>query len=155
MKFILLIGIPGSGKSTVAEGLIAKGYMSFNADHIREELYGDAMIQGDPNEVFGLMYERLEEALIDEKDIVIDNTNVRKSNRRTLIALAKQYGYTDIELWIMDIPLKTCILRNSKRTRVVPEDIIVNMQKILDENRVFFPLEGTVITLKDTDQCKN
>lgn len=144
MKFIMLVGIPGSGKSTAAKELISQGFECFNADDIRQELYGDAKTQGDHNEVFEIMFNRLELALLDEKDIVIDNTNVRKSNRRTLIAFAHEHLYTDIELWLFDVPFKTCLERNNKRARVVPEDVLVNMQRKLEETKPLLIEEGIV-----------
>lgn len=149
MKFVLMVGIPGSGKSTVAAGLIDQGYVCFNADIIRQELYGDAKTQGDHQEVFGVMYERMEEAMCDEKDIVIDNTNVRKYNRRMLIALAKQWGY-EVEIWLVDTPLEECLERNAKRERVVPEDVIVKMHETLEQNRPLLRNEGKLITVITT-----
>ncbi|QQR55771.1 MAG: AAA family ATPase [Candidatus Melainabacteria bacterium] len=53
-RLLLLVGIPGSGKTTLAEKLIEKGYHCLNADSIRRELYGDASAQGDPEQVFAI-----------------------------------------------------------------------------------------------------
>lgn len=44
----VMIGPPASGKSSISYKIWGK-YLS--ADEIREELYGDAGIQGDPAEV--------------------------------------------------------------------------------------------------------
>lgn len=39
--FIMLVGLPGSGKSTYAEELKREGYIIHSSDAIREELTGD------------------------------------------------------------------------------------------------------------------
>ena len=56
-KLILLVGIPGSGKTTYAEKYIKKhsDTLHLSSDMIREELWGNEAIQGDNNEVFFLM----------------------------------------------------------------------------------------------------
>lgn len=41
VEFIMLVGLPGSGKSTYAEKLKEKGYIIHSSDAIREELTGD------------------------------------------------------------------------------------------------------------------
>ena len=60
--FNMLIGLPGSGKSTIAQK-IKDEVISLNkveveivsSDAIRKELYGNEEIQGDPQKVFTLM----------------------------------------------------------------------------------------------------
>ena len=52
MEIIMLVGIPGSGKSTVAEQYIQQGYKVHSSDAIREKLYGKEDVQGKAPEVF-------------------------------------------------------------------------------------------------------
>ena len=40
MELVMLVGIPGSGKSTVAKKYITQGYQIHSSDEIRQELYG-------------------------------------------------------------------------------------------------------------------
>ena len=41
-KFLMLMGISGSGKSTFAQAMAAKcNYKVFSSDALREELFGD------------------------------------------------------------------------------------------------------------------
>ena len=56
----LLIGPPGSGKTTYAQRHSEddKNIVHLSSDKIRQELYGDEAIQGNPEEVFGLMRAR-------------------------------------------------------------------------------------------------
>ncbi|RTL40174.1 MAG: AAA family ATPase [Candidatus Melainabacteria bacterium] len=126
-RLILLVGIPGSGKTTLAKKIVEKGFHCLSADPIREELYGNAAEQGDKEEVFRIFFERLEDALSKELDIIVDNTNLNPRQRKPLLERAQKAGYTDIQLWLLDVPLDVCLKRNASRERVVPDDIVANM----------------------------
>lgn len=126
-RIILLVGIPGAGKTTLAKKIIEKGFFCLSADPIREELYGNAAEQGDKEAVFKIFFERLDEALKQELDIIIDNTNLNPKQRKPLLDMARGAGYTDIQLWLLDVPLDVCLKRNANRPRVVPDDIVANM----------------------------
>ena len=64
-KLEILIGLPGSGKSTYAkkEHKSNSNSVYLSSDKIREELYGNESVQGSPAEVFTLMQSRAIEAL--------------------------------------------------------------------------------------------
>jgi len=147
-KLIVMVGVPASGKSTLSKKLIEKGFHYMNADSIRLEMYGDEIIQGDKEEVFNLFFQRLEEALKQELDIVVDNTNLNQKQRKPILDRAKNAGYTDVQLWLLDVPLELCIERNKSRTRQVPEDIIANM--FMELNRTGRPqrAEGKVVIIR-------
>jgi predicted kinase len=147
-KLILMVGIPGSGKSTVAKKVVDKGFFYLNADQIRAELYGNEIEQGDKEQVFGIFFERLETAMKDGLKIIIDNTNLNPRQREPILQRAKQYGYEDIQLWFLDVPLELCLERNKNRTRVVPEDIITNMHNELHRNGRPKRSEGKIVTIK-------
>ena len=81
--FNMLIGLPGSGKSTVAQK-IKDEVISLNkveveivsSDSIRKELYGNEEIQGDPQKVFTLMKQRSKQALLEDKYVIYDACNI-------------------------------------------------------------------------------
>lgn len=125
-RLVLLVGVPGSGKTTLSQKLIDQGYHCMNADSIRQELWGDPGDQRDPDTVFNLFYERLEQAFAEGKDIVIDNTNINTRHRAPILQRAIKAGYQDIQLWILDVPLETCLTQNRGRPRAVPDEIVVN-----------------------------
>ena len=55
-KFICMIGLPASGKSTKAQEL-AREYNAtvFSADELRKEWYGNESIQGDNTKLFNTL----------------------------------------------------------------------------------------------------
>ncbi|MBI4532354.1 MAG: ATP-binding protein [Candidatus Melainabacteria bacterium] len=147
-QLILLVGIPGSGKSTLAKKLTSRGFHCLNADTIRQALYGDAAEQGEPQKVFSLFFKELEEALAKGLDIVIDNTNLNPKQRKPILDRAANCGYTDIQLWLLDVPLETCLERNRGRERTVSEDIVANMY--MELNRAGRPRreEGRLVLIR-------
>ena len=45
-ELIMLVGLPGSGKSTYAAQYKVKGYHVHSSDDIREELFSDIIVEG-------------------------------------------------------------------------------------------------------------
>lgn len=97
-RIILLVGVPGSGKSTLAAKIAEKGFTVMCADAIRQELYGDAIEQGDPAEVFKVFFERLEKLMENGADLIIDNTNANPMHRKEILDRAKKFAYSDVQL---------------------------------------------------------
>ena len=90
--FIMLCGLPGSGKSTFAKQIIKmaesqdKEAYVVSSDAIREELWGDERIQREPEKVFDLAHKRIMHALRADYDyVVFDATNIKRKNRLFLM----------------------------------------------------------------------
>jgi predicted kinase len=147
-RLVLLVGIPGSGKSTLAKKLIQRGYLCLNADSIRQELYGNAAEQGDPVAVFDIFFKQFEDAMSKGLDIVIDNTNLNAKQRKPILDRAAAAGYTDVQLWLLDVPLDVCLDRNRCRDRVVPEDIVTNMFTELNRSGRPLHAEGKLVIIR-------
>ena len=122
----VLIGAPGSGKSTYAATLAEReNAVVISGDDVRAELYGDAAIQGDWGEIWERIEERVSECC--GMNVIIDGTHCRRDYRDETIALLRSYGYDQIEAVVIDAPLDRCIMRNAARQRNVPRYVIVNM----------------------------
>ncbi len=147
-KLIMMVGVPGSGKTTVAKKVVDKGFHYLNADQIRAELYGSEGEQGDKEQVFGIFFERLEEAMKQGLSIIIDNTNLNPRQREPILERAKRYGYIDVQLWFLDVPLPHCLSRNQNRERIVPDDIVTNMYNELNKNGRPKRSEGKIVIIK-------
>lgn len=128
-KLILLVGIPGSGKTTYAKNYITndKNTIHLSSDKIREELWGNEAIQGDNNEVFSLMQSRAIEALNNGQDVIYDATNVTRKDRSYIIDRCPKFA--KIEAHIIWAPIETCIERDAARERTVGKEVIDKMLK--------------------------
>lgn len=128
-KLILLVGIPGAGKTTYAKNYIEKesNTVHLSSDLIRAELYGDESIQGNPADVFSLMQKRAVEALNDGKDIIYDATNITRKDRASIISVCPKF--VKIECHIIWAPIGMCIERDSMRDRTVGKEVIDRMLK--------------------------
>jgi predicted kinase len=147
-KLILMVGIPGCGKTTLSKRVVDKGFHYMNADKIRLELYGEEIIQGDPAEVFKIFFERLEEAMKTGVNIVIDNTNLNPRQRKPILDRAQAFGYDDVQLWLLDVPLEVCLERNRNRDRNVPEDKVTMLYNELYKNGRPKRTEGKVVVIR-------
>lgn len=128
-RLILLVGIPGSGKTTYAKNYIEKvpNTIHLSSDAIRAELYGDESIQGNPAEVFSLMQKRAVEALNDGYDVLYDATNITRKDRACIIDICPKFA--KIECRIIWAPIEECIKRDATRGRTVGKEIIDRMLK--------------------------
>lgn len=126
-KLILLVGIPGSGKTTYAQEYARthNDVVHLSSDLIRAELYGDESIQGDPAEVFSLMQKRAVDALKSANSVLYDATNMTRKDRAGIIAVCPIYA--QIEAHVIWAPIETCIERDANRDRTVGLAVIDKM----------------------------
>lgn len=137
-RLILLIGLPGSGKSTVAAKLLqARSQMRLiSTDAIRSHLFGDDAMQGHWLQVWREVCKQFQQAVQQIADghaseAIYDATNAVRRDRRRAIALARAYGFTNIiGIWL-NTPLEVCLQRNRQRDRRVPEAVILRMHRCL------------------------
>nr|WP_044500935.1 AAA family ATPase [Nostoc sp. PCC 7107] len=130
---ILLIGLPGSGKSTVAKQLIAEcpQMQLISTDAIRGQLFGDEIIQGPWFLVWQEVERQLQQTVAANQSAVFDATNAQRSHRRELIACTRDLGFTQIVGIWMTTPVWLCLARNKRRDRRVPEEVILRMHRQL------------------------
>ena len=138
---VLLVGIPGSGKSTFGKNLIFSGLPHPQThyicpDDIRAELSGDANNQKVSEEAWNLAYSRLDHALSEGDDVVFDAVLVNPKTRRRLRQIAKQHN-AQVVYVIVDTPLDIAKKRNQERGRKVPDDVIENFHKRFDSEFFF------------------
>lgn len=127
-KLYVMIGLPGSGKTTYANSIEGENVKVFSSDAIRKELYGDESIQGDNNLIFRMLESRIEEHLTSGYDAVHDATNLREQNRKKLIQRFRHTGCEFIAVNMLT-DYNTCLERNAGRDRKVPEEVIERMNK--------------------------
>ena len=131
-SLIMMIGIPGSGKSTYARHLMnhLDNVVIHSSDSIRKELSGSEQETTINKEVFSLLHRRMMIDLQHGKDVIYDATNLDVRNRRNIIRLVRsQLKGVEIIAMVMDSDMEECKAFNLKRERVVPDHILNKMQK--------------------------
>lgn len=146
-QLIMMIGLPASGKSTLADKFVEKGWVRLNKDALRLELYGDESNLGDVKEVNRLFYSRLEEALKAGRNVLVDNLNFNASYRKGPIEMARSYGYAAINNLLLNVPADECLRRNKGRARQVPENVIREIAVIMYGDGYPRPSEGQLLVL--------
>lgn len=126
----VMVGAPGSGKSTYAAKLAqTENAVILSGDDIRTDLYGSDKTQGD----WGEIWDRIDQ-LVSEScgmPVILDGTHCRKDYRSEAVTLLRSYGYDRVEAIVMETTLERCIERNANRNRKVPEHIIKQMHSDL------------------------
>lgn len=96
-KFIIPIGISGSGKSRWIKSLEGQGFVVVSPDDIRRELTGSISDQSRNNDVFPLAFKRTIEALNSGKSVIFDATNVSSYHRKSMLETLKKRVYVDFD----------------------------------------------------------
>lgn len=134
----LLIGLPGSGKSTWAEHFRQTGpaiaYIS--TDQIRQQLFGSEATQGPWAKVWQQVRQEWQSAIQQTQQgqlsgALYDATNVQRRGRRQVIKTAQAIGFTRVIAIWLDVPLTECLQRNQRRSRQVPTAVIQAMARQL------------------------
>jgi predicted kinase len=124
MRIVVLVGLPGSGKSTYLEQI---GAGALSSDAIRRLLADDETDQTIHDRVFQTMRYLLRHRLALGRPVTyIDATNLTPEERRQYIGVGRSYG-CELEALYFDVPVAVCRERNARRHRVVPEEALARM----------------------------
>lgn len=142
LRFLLLQGLPASGKSTYAKELVKQGgWVRLNKDDIRESMFGGFRKKNEKN-VFRLEQVMAEAAIRSGFNVVIDDTNLNPKvlnswlGDKTNFGLAEKlkvdlnvHHNTELKIDIKQfvVPLQECIRRDAARERSVGERVIRRM----------------------------
>ncbi|WP_375446459.1 AAA family ATPase [uncultured Fibrella sp.] len=137
---LILIGISGSGKSTVAKQLVQENptYLRLNRDDLRRSLIsvplGDYWKWDDKAKyrieriVTSLLETAVCEALDGGWNLVIDNTHLRQRSINELLNVVEAQATPkrpfEVSFQVVDVPLQTAIERDQLRSDVVGEAVI-------------------------------
>lgn len=121
-------GLQGSGKSTFAEAYIAAAPETrtrINRDIIRFSYFNAYWGPSVDEEAVTAIELGIAEAVMAkaERDIIVDNTNVKESSVLPYLALAKRFGY-EVVFQDFNVDLDELIRRDAARERHVGEAVI-------------------------------
>ena len=140
-KIYVLVGVPGSGKSTATADLIKNGAIAISSDKIREEVFGNEDIQytedflkehnynGSENFlekksfanqiIFDLVYEKINLTLKNGIDVIFDATNTSVHTRSGIFERVTEPVDSFVAV-VLATPFDICVQRNEGRDRKVP-----------------------------------
>lgn len=125
---VVLVGLPASGKSTMAYDFEKQGYIVISTDDIREEL-GCLNDMSRNSEVFDIFYKRIEE-YSEKHNVVIDATNINIESRERVLDVLKS---DIVDAIYLNISVYELLERNHNRSKQVPDEVIINMSSRLEE----------------------
>lgn len=138
-ELILLIGLPGAGKSFYTkkyeyDRIFLHNTTILSSDQVRKELYGDENDQTHNEEVFEYIKKTTVKKLELGQRVIIDATNITRKSRKSITDFVEQYlsgfyEYGFIKFVVIATPYYKCLENNRKRSRQVPEFVIEKMYK--------------------------
>ena len=123
-SIVLLVGLPGSGKSTWAAH---QSTTALSSDAVRLLLADDATDQSIHARVFATVRYLLRQRIAIGRPLtIVDATHLTPAERLPYVQIAQWY-HCGIEAVFFDVPVEVCLERNRGRNRVVPEDAVRTM----------------------------
>ena len=139
-KFIIPVGISGSGKSSWIKSQTDSNTKVVSPDDIRREILGSVNDQSRGGEIFNIAYQRVIDALNAKNNVIFDATNVSSSDRRNMLKYIKNNVNVDFDAYakIFDVNpditkerIRKDIEAGVDRSNVPPEAIDRQYQKFI------------------------
>jgi predicted kinase len=125
---VLTIGLPGSGKTSWFR---RRAITPLSSDLLRMMLFDDIAEQRYQDLVFSTLRYLLRARMIARMPWnYVDATNLSPRERRGWIKMAQEFGY-EVHAVFFDVPVDVCQERNTRRGRIVPEDVMQRMAQKL------------------------
>ena len=163
-KVILTKGLPGSGKSTWAKGLVdmnPNSYKRINNDDLRK-MFDNTQYSSDMEKFIKKAVDVLVLLALEEgKHVILDNTHLSENSVNRIKELVKGKAEVVIQDMFLGIPLETCIKNDLKRLDSVGKDVIVKMyeqhvkktESIVQDSTlpkaIIVDIDGTLAHMKD------
>ncbi len=142
MRLILVCGLPGTGKTTVAKKIAdeTKSFV-FNTDIIRKELFDEPKYtEKEKSLVYELLFEMAEKFLRSAKNVVLDGTFYKKEFREQIRKIAESMKS---EFHVVEVKCEERILRKrmgKRKGKKTPSDADFGIYRKIKKE--FEPIRG-------------
>ena len=123
---IMLVGVPGSGKTTLAKRAFGKDALIVSSMECRKEISGN---EDDPTitqQAFELFHKRIEEGIDQKKQVIADASNLKKFGREKIYKICRD-KHVPVYAIVFNIPLETLKKQNKLKGSTIPEFAIEKM----------------------------
>jgi predicted kinase len=127
MELVVLIGLPGAGKTTFHRSRYGATHV-----HVSKDLLGHGARRKDEKQM-----RLVEMTLRSGRSVVVDNTNPRRADRVPLLEAARRFGARTLAV-LVTAPVAECLRRNAARegrARVPAVAIYVAAKKLEPPSR--------------------
>lgn len=129
-SFNLYMGLPASGKSTIAHKRLGNDAVIIDSDAVRERILGSINDQKHNSIVFDHMLKETCECLARGISVCYVATNLSSRRRIDLLAnLRKKFPDIEYNCYVIVTPIDVCHERNSTREKRVPTYVIDRMAR--------------------------
>ena len=135
VKLIMLIGIPGSGKTTYSKELSER----YSAKVISSDKVRQLYVGIDEKEVFPTVYKLCVEELKSGKNVILDATHITPKVRKRTFDALDAYGiaYDKVAIFV-DTPVEECNRRVEIRNQN-PEELFLPLEVISSYGQNIIP----------------
>lgn len=136
-KVLILKGLPGSGKSTIARQMMETAlgnWKRINKDELRAMLDNNSWSGKNEDYVLNVRDFLILQALNSDKNVIIDDTNLHPKHQERIQKLVTEWNQGKnlqecaiVEVQFINTPIEECIRRDLQRTNSVGEKVIRKM----------------------------
>ena len=133
-KMVIMAGISGAGKSTVAKKLY-DGWKTIDCDELKKQCKGYDVKNASAVHEESKRLEKIElaKAICGDENFVYDTTATNAERIVGLIKEAQAFGWF-VEILYVKVRLATALKRNAMRERVVPEYIVREKNAVIAQS---------------------
>ena len=116
---MILIGVPGAGKTTFYQERFASTHVRISLDEVTSRSKLEAKVN---------------DCIAAKNSFVVDNTNVRRQDREWFVRTARSAGYR-VVVYVFRLELRAAIKRNSLRKgkQVIPVPALIRIWKGMEQ----------------------
>lgn len=139
---IITVGIPGSGKTTWAKHYKEKhpAVVIVSNDEVRKDLFGTEVCNPSQNSiVYDEVYRRVEKALTEKHDVIVDGTHVHPVEWTNLRYACLIHNAIMIAK-LIDVEVDAALENLKHRSYKIPKDVIEEKYNALQKSKTLLPL---------------